>query len=73
MEHSPSNKIEMEDVLVAAGWFKAKGVGMNIQGNMRCPDGDSSVPRMGSFLSVSWCDTCPSPLRQLIEGTGDTV
>ena len=26
----------MEDVLVAAGWLKAKGVGMNIQGNMRC-------------------------------------
>lgn len=49
MEHSPSNKIEMEDVLVAAGWLKAKGVGMNIQGNMRCPDGDS-CPAHGLVL-----------------------
>lgn len=74
-EHSPSNKIEMEDMLVATGWLKAKGVGMNIKGNMRCPGGDAGVLRMDfySCQSVSWCDMCPSPLRKLAEGTGSTV
>lgn len=44
--------IEMEDMLVAAGWLKAKGVGMNIKGNMRCPGGDAGVLCI-TFILVS--------------------